>query len=333
VVSKKINPCIGILTGPTASGKTQIALEWAEQMQGELEIINADSLQVYRSLNIGTAKPPSEILKKIPHHLIDILDPTETFTAGAFLRAVKQALFEIHTRGKRALIVGGTGFYLKALLYGIWDAKPDKPKQENDLKLQFQSTPNETLFSILSEKDPISAARIGVKDRYRLIRALEIISTTGKTPTQHQASHSPTPDPLFQVWIIDRDPYELSDRIRKRTQNMLREGIIEEYEKICARIPNSRALNAVGYAQIGNFLKGIPPSGRKINPGLEGLSEEIQLATRQLVKRQRTWFKSQLHPSKQIERIQLDHDKDLLEKKFKKIYRKHCKNPLFMKGM
>ena len=119
MVSEKVSPLVGILTGPTASGKTQLALRWASE-RGNIEIINADSLLVYRGLDIGTAKPTPDQLKQLPHHLIDILDPDQAFTAGDFFKAAHVAIAEIHDRGKRALVIGGTGFYLKALLFGLW---------------------------------------------------------------------------------------------------------------------------------------------------------------------------------------------------------------------
>lgn len=282
------SPKIGILSGPTASGKTQIAIEFAAS-HPQIEIINADSLQVYRGMDIGTAKPSPEEQAKIRHHLIDILDPNETFTAGEFYRQATAAIEDIHRRGKRALIAGGTGFYLKALLYGLWEAPPANPEIRAELDLREDSS----LFQELSEKDPEAARKTGPHDRYRLIRALEIIRLSGRTPTELQASVPKDPDPRYALWVVDRPNADLHSRIALRTAKMLEEGLIEETQRIRSFFPGSRALSSVGYAQVIQHLEGMTPSGRKIRPGLEGLREEIELATRQLVKSQRTWFRGQ----------------------------------------
>ena len=319
-----MNPLVGILTGPTASGKTQLALQWAAELSNietDIEIINADSLLVYRGLDIRTAKPTPAQLNLLPHHLIDLLDPSEAFTAGDFCRAAHAAIADIHRRGKRALIIGGTGFYLKALLFGLWEA--NLPIQNAELKAQLQLCSNPSLYEELCQKDLPSAERIGPHDRYRLIRAIEICRLSGKSLTELQASLPKSPDPQFRLWIIDRETSELHARIQLRTQEMLNHGVIEEFKTMNSRYPESRALMAVGYAQINAYLKEIPPVGRNLKPGIEGLSEEIQLATRQLVKRQRTWFKGQCKPSNNahgFRLFKLDAEMDLLKAEFQKIY-------------
>jgi tRNA dimethylallyltransferase len=278
-----------ILTGPTASGKTALALRLAEK-HGSMEIINADSLLVYRGMNIGTAKPTAAELARIPHHLIDICDPSETFSAGDFVRRTKKAIVDIESRGKRALIVGGTGFYLKALLKGLWDTQP----ADLQLRAELEKHPIPELFAELTSKDPETALRIGPQDHYRIIRALEIITLSGKTPSEIQKKHEASATPSsYCLWIIDRDHSELSERIRIRTQQMLEEGFIDEVKALISRYPESRALQSVGYRQACDYLNGVHPAGRKIPSGIAGLRSEIELATRQLVKKQRTWFKSQ----------------------------------------
>ena len=169
-------PQVAILSGPTATGKTRIAIELALQatqiaQATKIEIVNADSLLVYQGLDIGTSKPTHQELQSVPHHLIDICAPDHTFTAGEFFRSVQTALNEIHERGHRALIVGGSGFYLKALLYGLWTA----PAADPELRARLDLRSNLELHSTLIENDPLSAERIGKNDRYRLIRALELI--------------------------------------------------------------------------------------------------------------------------------------------------------------
>ncbi len=309
------SPGIGILTGPTASGKTGIALRLASRF-GKIEIVNADSLLVYRTMNIGTAKPTSEELKEVPHHLIDIRNPDETFTAGEFLRAANQSIQEIHQRGNRALIVGGTGFYLKALLFGLWQA----PAADADFRSLMNLKSKEELYQELEKIDSPSALRIGMNDRYRLIRALELFHLTGKTPTELQAQQPTTPDPRFQIWIIDRATSNLHQRIHLRTQQMLQDGLVDEYQRVYKQFPNSRALQSIGYAQVQAYLSGQAPEGRKVKPGLEGLSEEIQLATRQLVKQQRTWFRGQLSALPTTHWFQLEEEILRLEEAFHSVY-------------
>jgi len=307
---------IGILTGPTASGKSGLALELALK-NPQLEIINADSMLVYRGMDIGTAKPSPEELRQVPHHLVDICDPDEAFTAGDFHRAAEKAIQDIQDRGKRPLIVGGTGFYLKSLLYGLWDA----PAKDPQIREALERLTNPALFEKLSQADPQSATRIGLQDRYRLIRALEILQLTGKSPTELQSEKAPTADPRFSLWIVDRSTEDLHLRIAERTNQMISQGLlVEEFQRIQKMFPKSRALGSVGYAQVGRYLSGEKPAGRKVKPGLEGLSEEIQLATRQLVKAQRTWFRGQNKGTLACHEFILEGDRERLEAIFKSTY-------------
>ncbi|MCC7440763.1 MAG: tRNA (adenosine(37)-N6)-dimethylallyltransferase MiaA [Bdellovibrionales bacterium] len=283
---RRVSPAVAILTGPTSSGKTALAVELA-QGRG-IEILNADSVSVYRGMNVGAAKPSAEERARVSHHLLDLRDPDQPFTAGDFVAAVAEKLEELHSEGKRALIVGGTGFYLKALLFGTWAAgKPDAA-----FRASLDSIPAGQLHARLNEVDPRSALRISARDRYRLVRALEILHQTGRTPSALEAEMPSKPVEGLRLWVIDRPETELRDRIRLRTEQMIRDGILDETQSLIARFPGARALHAVGYAQTADFLAGRPPEGRKIRAGIAGLGDEIDLATRQLVKRQRTWFKN-----------------------------------------
>ncbi len=276
-----------VLTGPTAAGKTALAFELAHRIPG-LEIVNADSLLVYRGMNIGTAKPSPQELAQLPHHLIDIRNPDEPFTAGDFVRETRTAIDAIHARGGRALIVGGTGFYLKALFFGLWSGSPADP----EVRARLEALPQAELYSRLERVDQESALRITISDRYRLVRALELLELTGKTPTQLQEELGRHPDPALELWVVDRSPDDLEKRISARCEAMLQAGMIDEVRDIRMRFPGARALGAVGYKEVCAYLDGISPPGRKLAPGIEGLRSEIELSTRQLVKRQRTWFKS-----------------------------------------
>jgi tRNA dimethylallyltransferase len=308
---------VGILTGPTATGKSGLGVELALNF-GNIEIINADSLLVYRGMDIGTAKPTEKERQSILHHLVDIRDPNDPFTAGEFKRAADHAIEEIHSKGKRALIVGGTGFYLKSLLFGLWDAPPADPEIR---KLLDQKT-NDELYLDLIKSDEASALKIGKSDRYRLIRSLEIIALTGKSPTELQANQNKTPDPRFSLWILDRSNPELYERIHQRTSQMIEEGLIDEFQKVENQFPTSRALHSIGYVQVASYLRGQAPDGRKIRPGLPGLKDEIELATRQLVKQQRTWFRNLSPQVPQGQWFQLDEDRLKLEIAFKTLYDK-----------
>lgn len=282
-------PRTAVLAGPTAAGKSALALEMARLSPGRsIEIINADSMLVYRGMDIGTAKPSRSELDEIPHHLIDIRNPDEPFTAGDFVRAVCHTLQDIEGRGKRALIVGGTGFYLRALFYGLWEGPPSNP----EVRLMLERLTQAELYSRLLKVDPTAALRIGVADRYRLTRALEVFQLTEKTPTQLEAEISRTPDPRFELWVVDRPQEELQNRISLRCRQMLEDGLVQEVRRIRSAYPGARALGAVGYKEVCAHLDGIAPAGRKIPSGELGLRQEIELSTRQLVKRQRTWFRS-----------------------------------------
>lgn len=304
---------IAILTGPTATGKTAFALELASQVP-EIEIVNADSLLVYRQMNIGTAKPSAEELARVPHHLIDILNPDEPYAAGDFVRDVHTKILEIQSRGHRPLIVGGTGFYLKALLFGLWPS----PKSDPELRAELEARPMAELYAELEKHDPQSAYRIGPNDRYRLARAIEHIRLSGKTPSELQASQPTEPDPRFELLIVDRPSAELEARIAKRTNAMLAAGLLDEVARLREQYPGARPLSSVGYAEACAYLDGTPPAGRKIRPGLPGLQDEIQLATRQLVKRQRTWFRGQSGP--RAKWFELDREGDALRSALRGIY-------------
>jgi len=275
-----------IIAGPTASGKTGFALELASRHG--LEIINADSLLVYRGFDIGTAKPAAQDLARVPHHLIDICEPTQNFTAADFVKQVHSLTETLSRRNRGALIVGGTHFYLKALCMGLWDAPATQP----DFRASLEHRATAELFQELSAKDPPHAAKIGSSDRYRIVRALEILQFSGNRPSELQAqAESRAPDPRFQLLWIDREDAELESRIADRTHQMLEHGLIEETQKLLLAHPGARALDSVGYRQVVSHLRGETPPGRKVRPGLDGLSDEIRLATRQLVKAQRTFLR------------------------------------------
>lgn len=315
-----MGPKIAILTGPTAAGKSEVALRYCLrrkaqrqaqlQLQGPppsplppIEIVNADSLQLYREFDLGTAKPTREEQTQVPHHLIDHCDPQQVFTAADYFRDATAVIEEIHGRGARALVVGGSGFYLRALIFGLWGLSPvtDKSPAESlplqagsELKDQFRNLSTPELFEKLKSQDPRSAFKIGPNDRYRLQRALEVMQLTTQKPSDlERAAQARLPDPRFSIGVIERPQEELEARIRVRAQKMVHDGLLEEVRALQAKHPNARALGSVGYAQAVQYLAGVIPSGRKLKWSEKTLIDEITLATRQLVKSQRTWNKSQ----------------------------------------
>jgi len=284
--------CIPILAGTTASGKTALSLALVEKFP-DIEIINADSLLVYRNFNIGTAKPSQEILNKIRHHLIDICNPGDPYTLGRFIRDSLAAIYDILERKKIPLIVGGTGFYLKGLLHGTWGELPI----DLELRKTLEEKSNESLFQELKQRDSLATQKIHPNDRYRLIRALEVILSSGKKISSlrndNQSLTENKNSPSFELFVIDRENADLHERIKHRVDTMIQNGLIEETEALLRRYPNAVALKSVGYLQVVRFLRNELPSGRLVRPGTEGLKDEIALATRQLVKKQRTWFKGE----------------------------------------
>jgi len=307
---------VAILTGTTASGKTAVALDFARS-HGSIEIINADSLLVYRGFDIGTAKPTPAELAEIPHHLVDIRSPDEPYTAGDFVRDCEAAISDIHSRGKRALIVGGTGFYLKAMLYGLWDA----PKAPADLRRSLEARSNQELYDELFAVDEEAALRISRNDRYRLIRAAETVSMTGKTPSVLEAEAASRPAVAgLSLYITDRSPDELKTRIAERTELMIASGFVAEVESLLKRYPGVRPFESVGYAEALAYLEGRTPAGRKIPPGIEGLKSEIRLGTHQLAKRQRTWFHGQFTRVPDLKFFTLEADREKLSSALSEIY-------------
>jgi tRNA dimethylallyltransferase len=272
--------------GPTASGKTSLALKLAADFNGE--IISADSMQIYKGLDIGTAKPTAQELKEIPHHLINLYDIEQKLDVYRFVELAEKAIKEIHSRGNLPIIAGGTGFYIRALLYGL-DTLPGDAKLRSELDAEYDNpTGHEKLKELMQVKDPADFERWHMYRR-KLIRALEVFTLTGKSITELQTLNKP--ELRFPVisWNLCWDREELKRRIAQRTQIMLDAGWVEEAESaIAAGILNTPTAHQVlGYKVIGEYLD------KKIN--YETMRERIITNTWQLARRQITWFKKQ-HP-------------------------------------
>lgn len=273
-------PIVIVVAGPTGSGKSDLALSLAEAFDGE--IVNCDSVQLYRYLDIGTAKTPLGERRGIPHHLIDILDPAEVFTAGDYLRAGRAVLQDIGRRNKPAIVAGGTGFYLRALLEGLFQG----PARDEALRRRLSGRASAALHRLLRRIDTESAAKIHTNDRQKLIRALEI-SLTARAPASSLYGNSSGPLTGFRVLRLGLDPprEELVDRIHKRCERMFEAGLVDEVRSILAMgFPaGAKALESIGYRESLLHIDG------KLT--LAEAVANTQIATRQYAKRQRTWFR------------------------------------------
>jgi tRNA dimethylallyltransferase len=282
-----------ILTGPTASGKSALALELASQLGAE--IISMDSMTLYRGMDIGTAKPSSEDQSAIPHHLIDKLDPWESANVAWWLDRAAECCREIESRGKQTLFVGGTPFYLKAILHGLFPSPPANQPLRQQLEQEALEKGNEFLHSRLAQVDPIAGNKLHPNDVRRVVRALEVYELTGKPlsswQTQNWFSDSSKVSVSFQesgiprCVVIDVPREELYTRINSRVEKMIEDGWIDEV-KCLQNLPHPisrEAAQALGYRELFAYLKG--------EGGLKETIELIQTRTRQFAKRQLTWFR------------------------------------------
>lgn len=306
-----------VITGPTASGKSALALRVAQlaQTQGrKLEIINADSVQMYRGFDIGSAKPTAAERALIPHHLIDIAEPEHQLTAGDFVRALKQVLTELDDRDASALVVGGSGLYLKAALFGLWDTGETPTSPDTQRTRRHTLTPAELIAArqeLTAARERLQRSQSGAPglraidyatlDAYRVARALALWRDSGKLPEEleHGARASAALADRPVLWVqLEPDRAALIHPVRERIDAWLKQGWIEETRGLHARVPQAPALHSVGYAQIVAWLEGRHPAGRPPVDSLERIVDEITLATLQLIKRQLTWQRGQFSRAK-----------------------------------
>lgn len=289
------------LMGPTASGKTDLALAICERLP--CDIISVDSALIYRGMDIGTAKPSAEELRRAPHRLIDILDPSETYSAAQFRRDALEQMADITSAGRIPLLVGGTMMYFKALLNGLSDLPGASPVLRRELEARAETEGWEKLHEELTEKDPVAARLIHPNNRQRLLRALEVISLTGQPVSALWRAGSPIEDyPYTTDWQADAVhelPYtvvqfalapaqrsDLHQRIRTRFLAMIEQGFIEEVRALMERDdlhPDLPSMRCVGYRQVWQWLAGESDRDAMIEKGIA--------ATRQLAKRQLTWLR------------------------------------------
>jgi tRNA dimethylallyltransferase len=283
-------PKIVVIVGPTASGKSAMALELAGRFGAE--IINADSMQVYTYMDIGTAKPSLEERQGVRHHLVDILYPDEEFSAALFREEAQRAIADVEARGRKAMVVGGTGLYIKALTSGLIRGGEVDPAIRSRLHAEAQARGRERLHMRLQEVDPVTAARLHPHDTYRIIRALEVYERTGRPISALRQGHlfQEVPYRVLSIGLmLERE--ELYRRIDGRVDEMMCRGLKEEVQRILERgySPTLKALQSLGYKQMVAHLQG--------EYDLAEAVRRIKRDTRRYARRQITWFKAdaQIH--------------------------------------
>lgn len=272
-----------VITGPTCSGKTYLSIKIAEKLN--TEIISADSRQLYKYLNIGTAKPSQHELKKIKHRLIDCFEPDEDYSASKFENDALKIIEKLFLENKLPVVVGGSGLYIKALVDGIFDTV-DKDDEYREVLLQIRKEKgNEALYEILEKVDPESASKMIPQNWKRIIRALEVYKLSGKKIGELQKEYSRENNIEFVQYALDWDRNILYENIEKRVDEMIKQGLIEETKYILEKgfDENLNSLNTVGYKEIISYLK------NEIT--LERAVELIKRNTRRFAKRQMTWFR------------------------------------------
>ena len=302
---EKIQPVLVIL-GPTGVGKTGLSLELAERIGGE--IVSADARQAVRTMDIGTAKPSKADRERVPHHLIDIVDPDEKLTAGEYARQAAEAIRAIRKRGKTPVVVGGSGLYIRALTDGLFDETESEefriewaggvnpqseirnPQSTDEIRKRLKARAahegSYTLHEELSRVDPLAAARIHPHDLHRIVRALEVFESTGQRISELQRASRQTPggiEPMMVGLALDRAA--LHRRIGERVDAMIARGLIEEVKGLLDRGygPDLNALKSVGYQEVFPYIEGRQTLGATI--------EAIKRNTRRYAKRQMTWFR------------------------------------------
>lgn len=275
-----------VLVGPTAAGKSCLAFALAESVGGE--IVVADSMQVYRGLDIGTGKPSADERCRIPHHLLDLVDPDQPFTAADYARLAAAAITDIRARGRLPIMVGGTGLYVRALFRGLFDGPGEITPLRETLRQEATRVGVAALHRRLEILDPEAAAAIHPNDLFRIVRALEV-STVSHRPisalrAEARRRHKPVPGPVLRFGL-ERNRQELYQRIDARAEEMMARGLLEEVQGLLGRGYSSalKPLRAIGYRHMIEYLKGLTT--------LDGAVVSLKRDTRRYAKRQLTWFR------------------------------------------
>ena len=272
------------ICGPTASGKTALSIELAKKINGE--IISCDSMQIYKYMNIGTAKPDTQEMQGIKHYLLDIVEPNERYSVADYKRDAKKAIKEIIEKGKVPIIVGGTGLYLDSLIYEIEYQNIEFDEEyRKKLEKQVEEIGLETLYEEAKKIDPEAIEKISSNDKKRILRILEIYHATGKNKTeQEKESRKKEVEYDYRVFAINWDREVLYDRINKRVDIMIEQGLIEEVKEILKKYDEfPTAMQGLGYKEVVQYLKGEYTK--------EEMIEKLKMETRRYAKRQLTWLR------------------------------------------
>ena len=273
-----------VICGPTASGKTALSIELAKKINGE--IISCDSMQIYKYMDIGTAKPTPEEQKEVKHHLIDFVEPDQRYSVAEYKKDAEKSIEEILAKGKTPIIVGGTGLYVDSLIYGI-EYPEIELDEEYRKQLEKEANENglESLYNRAKEIDSKAMEKISPNDKKRIIRVLEIYKATGKTKTEQEKesrAHEVKYD--YKVFAIKMDREKLYERINQRVDMMIEKGLIEEVQNILKKYDKfPTAMQGLGYKEVVEYLEGKTTK--------EEMIEKIKMQTRRYAKRQITWFK------------------------------------------
>lgn len=279
--SKTINKVL-ILLGPTGVGKTGASVLLAKSL--DTEIISADSMQIYRHMDIGTAKPSKEQMSTVNHHMIDIVEPSETFSTGRYIEHVAPIIEGVHKRRKLPIVVGGTGLYIKAMTRGIFTGPSADWNLREELR-QMEEDNEGCLYSLLQQLDPEAASRIMPSDMRRIVRALEVCYKTSKgISTLQKELTSPLPYEFVRIGLA-RDRKELYKLIEQRVDSMLDQGLADEVEALLLMNPEKTAMQAIGYKEIARHLNG--------EFSLEEAISLVKKRTKAYAKRQFTWFRKE----------------------------------------
>ncbi len=290
------------IAGPTASGKTGLAVALAKKLDGE--VVSCDSMQIYRGMDVGTAKPDAAEMDGVAHHLIDVAEPGEDFSVGRYVKLASAAIEDIHGRGKTAIVCGGTGLYMDSLIKGETFAAPSRPAQREYVEHVAEEKGIQYVYEMLKDADPETAEKLHLSDRKRIIRAMEVFLITGQPLSWHNARSKEQPPKYAPAWIglNFRDRNKLYERIDRRVDEMMKRGLEAEVRALLARgiDPKTTAMQAIGYKEMAAALRG--------ECTVDEAVEEIKQSSRRYAKRQLTWFRR----NDQIRWIYMDEAKDPL---------------------
>jgi tRNA dimethylallyltransferase len=276
-------PKIIIICGPTGIGKTTVAINLAQHFEGE--IVGADSMQVYKYMDIGTAKPTAAEQARVVHHMVDFVEPDESFDAAQYAARAREKIIELDQQHITPFVVGGTGLYIKALLYGLFDEKVSDPEIRARLKAETDARGIQSLYERLGRLDPETASRLHPNDRYRILRALEVIAATGQTISKHHKKHGFFHQPFESLKIgLEMDRTLLYERINRRVDVMISAGFLDEVKGLMARgySTNLKPMQSIGYRHMVDYIEG------RLN--WDECVRTLKRDHRRYAKRQLTWF-------------------------------------------